>query len=1116
MNKNNFFYLILCYSLSVLCACTTESQTLFSKVDPSYSGITFENKIEETRESSILQYSNFYGGAGVAVADLDGDGLQDIYFAGNQVADKVYKNLGDLKFEDYTEKAGIIDLGEWSSGVIIGDVNQDGLADIYVTCELYDDQPAKRKNRLYINQGNFRFSEQATSYGLASTERTRGASFIDYDRDGDLDLLMLNQPPNPGNYSDYFGTDLMQDPWSPKLYQNDGEGSFVDVSSAAGIIDHGYANSATVADLNNDGWQDIYIANDYDAPDRLYINNQKGGFENILNSATGHTSYYSMGVDIADINNDLHLDVMVLDMVAEDNYRIKANMGGMEPEAFWKLVDQGKHYQYMYNTLQLNHGNLQFGDIAQLAGVSSTDWSWSNVIADFDNDGWKDIYVTNGLLRDIRNTDMVKKFSNYMISEAQTYAKNNPNAGEVNILDAVDWKKGLDMHPSVPLENYIFKNNADLSFSKKNEDWGLEFSSFSNGCAYGDLDNDGDLDLVVNNINSPAFLFENNASAKGNTNYLRIKLTTESNESIQGSRISIHTSNNKQVYEFTSARGMYSTSENIAHFGLGAETLVDRIEINWHDGTTTVKEKVNANQDLVFTKEKETKQNIHQHNLANKVFNEIPLEGIGVTFKHTENNFDDYSKQILLPHKLSQLGPALATGDINNDGLEDFFLGGASGQSGVIYIQQQDGEFIDVNLDSGIDQVYEDVDAVFVDADNDGYQDLYVVSGGNSFPQRNKSYLDRLYMNDQKGNLIISSNKIPRILESGSVVRPYDFDEDGDEDLFVGARHVPWDYPSPSISRILVNDGGVFTDQTKSIARDLINIGMVTDAVWTDFDEDGSTDIIVVGEWMPITFLKNESGKFVKVDLPVTQNDQIVKTNGWWNSIKAADLDQDGDTDYVIGNLGLNYKYKATQDEPFSVFYDDFDGNNSKDIVLSYYNFGEQYPLRGRSCSSQQIPSLKNDFENYDLFASADLSEVYGEEALDVALGYDAYLFASIVLINNGGGNFEIQELPASAQISSVNGSIVEDFDNDGHLDILIGGNMHHAEVETPRNDASVGLVLTGDKDFQFGSMSPFESGVYLSGDVKRLETIKYKDKKLVIAVRNNGLPSVWEYHKQD
>lgn len=1084
---------------------TRTSDDVFTLLSPESTNIHFKNNLRQTDKDNIFVYKGFYKGGGVAIGDINNDGLLDVYLSGNQVGDKLYQNKGNLKFEDITESAGILNKGGWSTNVSIVDVNNDGLKDIYVCKSLYDDKKDLRQNELYINNGNNTFTESAENYGLNDNNRTTEANFFDYDRDGDFDVFLVNQPKNSSFLAPARNEKKILPNENYRLLENTGN-RFVQAKDNAGVSNFGYGLSSSIVDFNNDGWQDIYVANDYKGPDFFYINNKDGTFTNQIYKNVKHTSYFSMGSDVGDINNDGWLDFVVLDMVAEDNYRLKSNMSSMNPAEFWNNVSKGGHYQYMFNTLQLNNGidaqgKLLFSEIAQMAGVSSTDWSWSPLLADFDNDGLLDLFVTNGIRHEIGNTDALKKLDEYVGQIDKKY--NTANSKNFDAWQYLDLDKLLSFFPSDKIKNYMYRNSNGLKFEKVTDQWGVDQKTFSTGAAYGDLDNDGDLDLVVNNIDEVAYVYRNNSRSKNNNNYVRVEFKKGKNsQSFFGTKVTLYHTKGKQIAQLTSARGINSSSEEVLHFGLKNIAQIDSLRIDWYNGKSFVTKKVDLNKTVVFDIDKHIDNTTILTNSNQLLFEDISSSA-KINFVHKENRFDDYAREVLLPHRMSTLGSGLAIADVDNNGLEDFYIGSPNEQIGKLYKQKQDGTFSENSVKLMPDIGREDMGSVFFDADNDGDQDLYVVSGGNEFDMDSGNYQDRLYLNTGDGTFDLSKGVLPKINTSGSRVKVADYDNDGDLDLFVGGRQVPGHYPEPAESYLLKNQlketgklGFVKTNEQL-----LERLGMVTDVVWSDFDGDKDLDLIVTGMWMPITILENIDNTFKNS----TQKFNLGKTTGWWFSVTNGDIDGDGDEDYIFGNLGLNYKYKAKVGQPFSVHYGDFDENGKNDIVLSYYNYGKQYPLRGRSCSSQQIPEIKKKFATYNSFASSSLVDVYGGSSLNKALNYEANTFESISMENLGKGKFKMRPLPDLAQISNINSSIIYDIDKDGIKDVIIAGNLYGSEIETTRNDASLGLFLKGKGNFQFDPVPMGKSGLNLSQDVKEIKLIDYGKHKAIVVAVNNG-----------
>ena len=1118
MKYTRFPLLWICFLLLLL-SCKNKNH-LFHKISSDQSGIHFNNKITINDSLNPIDVTNIYNGGGVGVGDFNNDGLPDLYFTGNMVSNKLYLNKGKFKFQDITKEAGVDGSGKWCRGVAVVDINNDGWLDMYVCASMLSD-PHKRENLLYINQGLDKngvpvFKEMAKEYGLNDTTYSTMAAFFDYDNDGDLDMyLVVNEILNNDNPS-VFRPKITNGsyPSTGRLYRNDWNKKlnhpvFTDVTKTAGTTIEGYGHSVNIADFNKDGWKDIFVTNDFNSNDLLYINNHDGTFTDKAASYFKHTSANGMGQDVIDINNDGLADVVELDMNPEDNYRKKTMMNPGNYQTYQNSDYYGYQYQYVRNTLQLNQGPrvLQndsigdpiFSDISFLSGIAETDWSWTPLVTDFDNDGYRDVIITNGFPKDITDHD----FINFR-RQSYTIASKSFTLSQI---------------PEVKIPNYAFHNNGDLTFSNVTNQWGLNQPSFSNGAVYVDLDNDGDLDLVINNINDEALVYENTSvnDEKNSNHYLNVRLKGDAlNRNGLGAWVEIYYQGKQQVYEQSPYRGYLSTMPMDVHFGLGAVSVIDSVVIKWPDGKKQLLKNVSANQMItVDIKNANTFYNWIRPKLAANTLFENITDSSAVHYVHQETDIVDFDKERLLPHKLSQYGPGLVAGDVDGNGLDDIYIGGSGDFPGRLFLQQANGKFIMKSIASTARKKGSgsyDMGLLLFDADKDGDLDLYCANGSNEFPANTKSYEDRLFVNDGKGNFTLDSTALPVNYTSKSCVKAADFDKDGDLDLFVGGRCLPGSYPLPVSSFIYRNDsknGKIkFTDVTAQVAKGLQNIGMVCDAIWTDFDNDGWTDLIVVGEWMPISFFKNNHGTFENV----TAQTGIGTQTGWWNSIVAGDFDNDGDIDYIVGNLGENSFFRASNQYPVSIYAKDFDNNGSIDGIITVYlkdqkGVKKEYPAASRDDIMNQLPSLKKKFLTYKEFAKAGINQLFTKAEMNGALVLHANNFKSCYLENMGNGKFELHPLPAMAQLAPLNGMVADDFNNDGNLDVAIAGNDYSNEVTDGRYDAMNGLVLLGDGKGNFTPQTQLQSGFSITGDARALIKLRGKNNDYLLAASQNRGP---------
>lgn len=1057
---------------------------LFTLLTPEQTGVAFENTLTESLNGNVLMYEYFYNGGGVAVGDLNGDGLDDIYFSGNQVPNRLYINKesrdgAPLKFTDATASAGVAGReNSWKTGVSMADVDGDGKLDLYI-CYSGNLLPEKRRNELYINQGNDaqgvpKFAEMATEYGLASEGTSTQATFFDYDKDGDLDMFLLNHNPKSLPVLNELGTaELLKkdDPMhGMRLFRNDNN-KFKDVTRAAGLQSSAlsYGLGAGVADVDGDGWPDLYVSNDYQVPDYLYINNKKGGFQDQLGSRMGHTSHFSMGSDVADINNDTRPDLLTLDMLPESNRRQKLLMAPDNYQKFDLNVRLGFHHQYMRNMLQVNDGNGQFQEIGQLAGLSNTDWSWSALFADFDNNGWKDLHITNGYLRDYTNMDFLKHMSDYV---------QNQQGG----IQRADVLKLVYEIPSSNLTNYAFENGQDLQFKNVTRAWGLDRPSNSNGAAYADLDNDGDLDLIVNNVNLPAFIYQNQANILSKNHFLKVKTNGKgANTQGIGAQLTLYAGGQAQYLEQMPTRGYQSSVSPVLHFGLGKSTGVDSLRVVWPTGKMQVLVAPAIDQLLVVS-ETDASLNFKWEGKVPTLFEEVRSP---IAYQEARLEVNDFYRQPLLVNPLSFAGPCLAKADVNGDGLDDVFVGGGKGQSSELFLQKKGVGFDKKAVPAfAADAASQVTDAVFFDANGDGAPDLYVANGGYAdFAPGDIRFQDKLYLNDGKGNFSPVTSALPAMLTSTGAVCAGDFTGDGKPDLFVGGRLVPGRYPELPESYLLVNDGkGNFTNRTAALAPELSHVGMVTDAATADLDGDGKAELVLVGEWMPVMVYASENGKLID-----RTSDYFTREySGWWNTLLIEDLNGDGKPDLIAGNQGTNSQIKASDKEPATLYAKDFDGNGTIDPILGTYIQGTHYPYITRDELVMQMSGMGSRFPDYNSYADVTMESLFKGNELNDALKLSANELGTSCFINTG-KQFKKGVLPVQAQFSPVFAVTVLDYNKDGKKDLLLAGNISQGRLRLGKYDAGYGLLLQGDGRGGFVAVSQKQSGLAVKGDVRSI-----------------------------
>jgi len=1082
----------------------TSQLALFEKLDPNTTGVHFQNGVQDDNNVNVINFSYLYIGGGVGVGDFNNDGLQDLYFISTQGSNKLYLNKGGLSFEDITEKAGVAGKTGIKMGVTLVDVNADGFLDIYV-CRtgLATDE---RSNFLFINNKNLTFTESAKSYGLDDRCSSNHANFFDYDLDGDLDLYLVNHPDDFSSISQIMvenkGGKMVRStkPDTPfesdRLYRNNGNNTFTDVSAQAGIINRAFGLSCTVSDVNRDGYPDIYIGNDYIEPDILYINNRNGTFSNQIDAYFRHISHFTMGADFSDINNDGRQDFLAMDMLPENNERQKLLATAMVNDRYNTLVNYGYGHQIMRNMLQINNGR-DFSEIGVMAGISATDWTWGPVAMDFDNDGWKDVFMANGILRDFTNND-------YISFTLDSFMRTGGVVTDINDL--------IKRIPSVKLSNYMYRNRGDLRFEDVSNAWGFGDKTFSNGSVYADLDGDGDLEIIVNNLLDPAGIYENKTRQLTGNHFLQLAFEGSStNPFAVGAAVRITGGNEGiQYQEITPTRGFFSSQQYLAHFGLGDQTQVEQLDVRWPDGKVQTLKDLKADRKITLRYADAQKGSWTESTRPAPLFRELQPAATGIDFLHRENNFLDYDREFLIPHNLSAQGPCIAVGDVDGDGLDDFYVGGATDQAGVLYVQTPQSRFKKISSASWeSDKAYEDTACAFFDADGDKDLDLWVVSGGNVHPQGAELYQSRLYFNDGKGNFNRAANAVPKTGDSGSCVTLFDFDRDGDLDVFIGGRVVAGAYPVAPDSYVFQNDGGKFTDVTQKVAPAFRRCGMVTAIRFADLDQDGSAEMIVTGEWIPVSVFQMKSGRYQDA----TAAFGLDQSNGWWNTVVAKDMDGDGDIDLVCGNLGLNTRLRASQQAPLRLFAKDFDFNGKMDPLIAYYENGKSYPLVQRDLMVKQLPGLKKKYLRYAPYSRAVIEDLFPPQDLNSAQLLQVKTFETTYFENMGNGTFKPVPLPLEAQTAPVNKIIAQDFNGDGMMDLLLAGNDYSNDIETARCDAFNGLLLFGKGNGTFRPQQNMDSGFWATREVRDMAALTLKNGgQLFIIANNNAALQAFEY----